>query len=92
MSRNIDGELEATVRALDWCQQHNQKAIICHDYEGVGRWATGEWKASSAVAKAYCERVQQQLAGVRFCKVSAHTGNRWNDRADELAKRGIGLL
>jgi viroplasmin and RNaseH domain-containing protein len=91
LSRNVDGELEATIQAIEWCRARGQKAVICHDYEGVGRWALGEWKASSAVAKRYQARIAGQLDGIRFCKVSAHTGHRWNDRADELAKRGIGL-
>jgi len=91
LSRNVDGELEATIRAIEWCRSHGQKAVVCHDYEGVGRWALGEWKASSEVARRYRERIAGQLDGIRFCKVSAHTGHRWNDRADELAKRGIGL-
>jgi ribonuclease HI len=91
LSRNVDGELEATIRAVEWCREHDQKAVICHDYEGVGRWALGEWKASSEVAKRYLQRIAGKLEGIRFCKVSAHTGHRWNDRADELAKRGIGM-
>jgi len=91
LSRNVDGELEATIRAIEWCCARGQKAVVCHDYEGVGRWALGEWKASSAVARRYQERIAGKLDGIRFCKVSAHTGHRWNDRADELAKQGIGL-
>lgn len=91
LSRNVDGELEATLQAIDWCRAHDHRAVICHDYEGVGRWALGEWKASSEVAKRYQERLRGKLDKIRFCKVSAHTGHRWNDRADALAKQGIGL-
>jgi viroplasmin and RNaseH domain-containing protein len=89
LSRNIDGELEATLQAIDWCRGRGARAVICHDYEGVGRWALGEWKASSAVARRYQERLRGRLDGIRFCKVSAHTGHRWNDRADALAKQGL---
>jgi len=91
LSRNIDGELEATVHAIEWCLARGLRAVICHDYEGVGRWALGEWKASSEIAKRYQAQLRGKLGGIRFCKVSAHTGHRWNDRADALAKRGIGL-
>ncbi|MBN2191422.1 MAG: ribonuclease H family protein [Polyangiaceae bacterium] len=91
LSRNVDGELEATIQAIDWCCAQGYRAVVCHDYEGVGRWALGEWKASSTVAKRYQERLRGKLDGIRFCKVSAHTGHRWNDRADTLAKQGIGM-
>lgn len=92
LSRNIDGELEATVQAVEWCHARGQKAVICHDYEGVGRWALGEWKANSRVARDYQVRIAGKLSGIRFCKVTAHTGNRWNERADALAKSAIGLV
>ena len=89
LSRNVDGELEATVRAIEWCRAHGQRAVLCHDYEGVGRWALGEWKASSEIAKRYQRRIAGKLEGIRFCKVAAHSGHRWNDRADALAKAGV---
>jgi len=89
LSRNIDGELEATLQAIEWCRAHGCRAVICHDYEGVGRWALGEWRATSEIARRYQERLRGKLDGIRFCKVSAHSGHRWNDRADELARQGL---
>lgn len=89
LSRNIDGELEGTIQAIEWCRAHGRRAVICHDYEGVGRWALGEWKASSEIARQYQQRILGKLEGIRFCKVSAHSGHRWNDRADALAKQGL---
>lgn len=65
------------------------QATLCHDYEGIGRWAMGEWNAKSNVAKRYRERIANLLTGVRFEKVSAHSGLKWNDRVDELAKAAL---
>lgn len=92
LSRNIDGELAATLNAVEWCRQNKTKAVICHDYEGIARWARGEWKAKSQVAQNYQQNLQNKLEGIRFCKVEAHSGDRWNDVADELAKKGIGMV
>lgn len=92
LSRNIDGELLATINAIDWCKNNNEeKVVICHDYEGIARWAQGEWNAKSEIAILYVANVQKKLKGISFKKVSGHSGDKWNDRADELAKAGIGL-
>ena len=47
-SRNIDGELEASLRALSWLRRSGRQGVICHDYEGIARWAKGEWNATCA--------------------------------------------
>lgn len=89
LSRNIDGELEASLRAIAWLCEQGEPGVIVHDYEGIARWALGEWKATSQIAKYYVQKVQGKLDGIRFCKVAGHSGNRWNDRADALAKQGL---
>jgi ribonuclease HI len=88
-SRNIDGECLAAVRALQWLDAHNKTATICHDYEGLARWALKEWKANSIIAKWYQEAVAPILKGNRFEKVAAHSGDPWNDLVDELAKASL---
>jgi ribonuclease HI len=91
LSRNIDGELVGSYRAALWCERNDKCAVICHDYEGVGRWALREWKANSEIAKWYQKVITPHMGRLRFKKVSAHSGDKWNDRADYLAKKGIGL-
>jgi ribonuclease H-related protein len=90
-SRNIDGEVYAAMYAIEWCNIHNKSAVICHDYEGLGRWALGEWKAKSPIALEYVAKIQGKLRNIKFRKVSGHSGDKWNDVADLLAKKGIGL-
>ncbi|MCF0216428.1 MAG: viroplasmin family protein [Fibrobacteraceae bacterium] len=91
-SRNIDGELKASLEALRWLSQMGEPGTICHDYEGIGRWALGQWQARSNVAKNYVRLVLpliKQCKGVVFEKVTAHAGVKWNEVADKMAKEAI---
>lgn len=89
LSRNIDGELRASLEAMKWAAQSERQIHLYHDYEGIAKWALGSWKAKSEIAKMYVQACQPWLAWVKFIKVSAHSGDTWNDKADELAKLGI---
>lgn len=61
-----------------------------YDYEGIEKWATGEWEANSAIARAYVYQLQfkQDDIEIVFKKVKAHSGNTYNETADKLAKKG----
>jgi len=88
-SRNIDGELEATINAINWSKIHiNEPVTICHDYVGIAKWGKGEWKANKPLTQNY-KKFMENITGVKFRKVAAHTGNFWNEFADKLAKKGI---
>ena len=88
-SRNIDGEVMASFQAMKWLDANDRTGTICHDYEGIARWARGEWKAKSSIAQQYVRASQPYLKRVNFEKVAAHTGVKWNELADELAKGAI---
>jgi len=89
MSRNIDGELFAAIKALEWLNEHQKVGTICHDYEGIARFAKGEWKAKSTVALEYIKKARPLLGENKFKKVDAHTGHQWNDLVDQIAKDAI---
>lgn len=89
LSRNIDGELEAAYLALKWLEKKGVSGTIHFDYQGIESWYTGAWKAKSEIALKYLRRIQGINVRVNFHKVKAHSGNKFNDRADELAKKGI---
>jgi ribonuclease HI len=91
-SRNIDGECMASYQAMRWLDLNDKYATICHDYEGIARWARGEWKAKSHIAQQYVSAVKPFLFRVKFEKVAAHTGVKWNERVDALAKAAIEKL
>jgi ribonuclease HI len=88
-TRQVAGELRAVEEALVWCKQNRvDEAAIYYDYYGVEKWATGAWKANQPLTQGYGKRVRESGIRIRWRKVYAHTGDRWNDRADALAKRG----
>jgi ribonuclease HI len=88
-SRNIDGEVMASFQAMRWLDANDRTGTICHDYEGIARWAKGEWQAKSNIAKRYVAAAQPFLHRVSFEKVDAHTGVKWNELVDKLAKDAI---
>ncbi|MDR0517457.1 MAG: ribonuclease H family protein [Fibromonadaceae bacterium] len=88
-SRNIDGELYAAWKAMEYLASIQRKGVICHDYQGVASWALGQWKANSTVAQVYISKISDVKMWATFEKVSSHSGDKWNDKADELAKKAI---
>lgn len=97
--RNVAGELLGAIRAMEWFENHMdqidaKKLVIYHDYEGIAKWATGAWKAKKEGTQAYVEIYKQKssLFPIEFVKVLAHSGDKYNEIADELAKKALGLL
>lgn len=83
---NIAGELKAAMAAIFWARSHNSALLIHHDYEGVGHWVKGTWKAKSQYTRQYRDWMKangQYIAG--FTWVKGHAGNKYNERADGLA-------
>jgi len=89
LSRNIDGELHAAWKAMEFLAKHKRKGTICYDYQGVESWAIGDWKANSAVSIIYMNRIAEIKEWASFERVAGHSGDEWNDKADELAKGAL---
>ena len=92
----IAGELLGAMKALLFAKKHQyKKVVILHDYEGVRRHATGEWKHNNEFSKTYFNRINKFLSEndivLQFSKVDAHTGNDFNELADGYAKIALGL-
>ncbi|GAB5492032.1 MAG: hypothetical protein Phog2KO_22470 [Phototrophicaceae bacterium] len=88
-SRQIGGELRATMQVVQWCNENNIKAIdIYYDYKGIEMWATGRWKAEKPISQEYRAFMQKSEVKIHWHKVKSHTGVHWNEVADELAKKG----
>lgn len=92
--RNVAGEIMGAASVISYCIDKGIKSLeIYHDYEGVAKWATGEWKANKVGTKAYaelCEEARHHL-NLSFVKVKGHSGDKYNDEADMLAKQALGL-
>ncbi|OVE73937.1 hypothetical protein BVX94_02360 [bacterium B17] len=90
-TRQVAGELKATIEALEWCKSKNiQQVCIFYDYKGIEDWATGTWKAKNAVTQQYAQYISSLDVNIQWVKVESHTGDRWNEYADKLAKKGAG--
>ncbi len=86
-SRQVAGELQAVLDALEWCSGNAvDRTTIYYDYSGIEQWATGEWKAKQPLTQAYRARMQETKISITWQKVAAHTGNRWNEYVDKLAR------
>ncbi|MCS7152474.1 MAG: hypothetical protein N2253_02875 [Bacteroidia bacterium] len=84
--RQIGGEIYAVVQAVRWCLRHKVKACtIYHDYEGLARWARGEWKAKTTLTKRYVDFLRRAGVEIEWVKVPAHAGLVWNEIANKLA-------
>lgn len=90
--RNVTGEMLGAMYAVKWCEVNGYSAIkICYDYMGIEMWATGGWKANKNLTQKYaafmrdCGRRMQ----ITFQKIAAHTGDKYNEEADKLAKAAL---
>ena len=91
---NVAGEITAARLAIEYALKGGYKAItIYHDYKGVADWCTGEWKATKPGTKAYkafYDNAKKKI-DIKFVKVAGHSGDKYNDLADELARDAIGF-
>lgn len=95
--RQIAGELLGAMHGLQFARRNGySNVVIFHDYVGVAYHATGFWKRKQAFSVLYYDWMQNFFKEnpsikVDFQKVEAHTGHLYNELADVLAKRAIGL-
>lgn len=92
--RNVAGEIEASKIAMNYCVDNNiENLILYFDYEGIEKWCIGSWKTNkegTIAYKKYYDSIKNKL-NVKFVKVKAHSGNKYNEEADKLAKKAIGI-
>jgi len=87
--QQVVGELKATVEVLNWCVSQEVDAVDLHyDYEGIEKWAIGDWKTKNALTKRYANLMDSLLINVNWVKEEAHSGVTGNERADRLAGKG----
>lgn len=93
--RNVAGEIKGSEAAIRHAMSKNIKNIkIYHDYEGIAKWCTGEWKANKEGTIAYQQFFKEasNSINIQFVKVKGHSGDKYNDVADELAKQACGVI
>lgn len=91
---NVAGEIMGALVVIRYCLEQGIPALeIHHDYEGVGKWAKGEWKTNKKGTQDYAAACREAGRKIKlsFVKVKGHSGDTWNDEADRLAKLALGI-
>lgn len=92
--RNVAGEIKASELAMQYALDNGYTSLsIYHDYQGIASWCLGEWKTNKAGTIAYkqfYDDIKDKLK-VHFIKVKGHSGDEYNEMADGLAKRALGI-
>lgn len=92
--RNCASEIVAAVMAIEWALEAGHTKIVIHtDNTGVIKWATGRWKRNNVATQGYHAwfLTRQNQADYRWNHVKGHSGVKWNEEADSLAKCGSQL-
>lgn len=90
--RNVSGEVMGAMTAVDYAIENGHKEVtIVFDYQGVESWALGTWKRNNRITASYNEFMQNKMKDIKinFKKVKSHSGDKFNDIADKLAKNAL---
>lgn len=90
--RNVAGEIKGSETAMGIALEKGvSRLVIYHDYEGIAKWCNGAWKANKEGTRAYQAYYQEirSRMPIVFVKVKGHSGDRYNDVADMLAKKAL---
>lgn len=93
--RNVAGEIFGSEVAIQYAIEKGYQAIyIYYDYEGIQKWADGVWKANKIGTQRYQKIIKEfrKSIYIEFIKVLAHSGDYYNERADYLAKKAVGII
>ncbi|MBE5958851.1 MAG: RNase H [Lachnospiraceae bacterium] len=92
--RNVAGEIAGSMEAIRFSLEKGcHEVIIYHDYEGIAKWPLGLWKTNKKGTKdykAYYDKSKNSIK-ILFEKVKGHSGDKYNDLADALAKKACGV-
>lgn len=88
--RNVGGEIYAVVELVLYCEEHGIKELeIHHDYVGIAKWIDMSWRCKQELTQRYKEFMLESPLNITFVHVDGHSGDKWNDYVDRLAKLGV---
>lgn len=94
-TRNVIGEITGILKGLKYAQfKKKSKVYIYHDYEGLSKWVSGEWNVNSSDSSYYVNEIKKYNSEMEleFIKVKAHSGEKYNEICDKLAKNELKSL
>ena len=90
--RNVTGEMLGAMYAVKTAMMNGYSAIeICYDYEGIEKWVTGVWRSKTELTQKYAQSMREWAKSIQitFTKVAAHSNVKYNELADQMAKKGL---
>lgn len=94
LMRNVSGEVKGAMEAMKLALEKGIRTLyLYYDYAGIENWAKGIWKTNKSGTTRYKEfydSIKDKL-DVKFVKVKSHSGVKYNEEADKLAKKALGI-
>ena len=93
--RNVAGEVLGALKAVEYAIKNNHKEVtIFYDYQGIENWALGTWNRNKKLTIDYYNKMQEfiKVIKINFNKVKGHSGDKYNDAVDKLAKKALGII
>lgn len=90
--RNVAGEMLGAMYAVQWAIKNGYHNLeLRYDYEGIEKWAQGEWKTKNTLTQKYANfmKSKSDILKISYQKVKAHSGDHYNEEADKLAKAAL---
>ena len=91
---NVAGEICGAMAAVKKAEELGLKELtILYDYNGIEKWAKGEWRTKKEGTKKFAQEMQaaMQHMDIKFEKVKGHSGVEGNEVADAMAKQATGI-
>lgn len=89
-SHQVAGEIKAVMECAKYCRENGiLNLTLYYDMKGLEHWAKGRWKTNTFITKSYREYMQNQKISIDWIKVQSHTGAKWNEETDKLAKKAV---
>lgn len=86
----IGGELTSVCKAITWAKKNNYKINVNYDLEGAKFWADGSWGCKNEWTRKYKKFIDKNKETINsWVKVTAHSGNKYNEMVDKLAGRTL---
>ena len=89
---NYDGEIQGAIKAMEICALRGvKKLFLYYDFTGIKDDSKGKKKIKKVIGERYREyyRYLKDKVMIDFVKVKAHSGEKYNNRADYLAKQAL---